>query len=178
MITSVSQLFIQPLSNTRGEFQYVWPENVKVFEVSIRWVKESFLSSSLFYQVNAACTQTRSYSASSFLSLWFGCYHVSLSPLCVNAAASFCSCGLSSFHTSMVEGRSCDSGSPYLVTPEAAQCPPGSILLSLFLASNFRRSGRLCFCTCQVKLFGRRWQTTATVIIIIHLQPPQSCWPC
>lgn len=76
------------------------------------------------------------------------CYHVSLSlsPIvCVCPSLLFV-WGLSSFQVSMVERRSCGSGSIYQATPKAAQHPPGSVLLtyvfnnlhaSLFLSSEF-----------------------------------------
>ncbi len=45
------------LSPTRTVNFNIWPENVKVFEVSIRWMKWSFLSSSLFYSLKC-CIHT------------------------------------------------------------------------------------------------------------------------
>lgn len=74
------------------------------------------------------------------------CLSLSLSPIvCVCPSLLFV-WGLSSFQVSMVERRSCGSGSIYQATPKAAQHPPGSVLLtyvfnnlhaSLFLSSEF-----------------------------------------
>lgn len=75
---------------------------------------------------------------------------LSASPVCVNAVLPLlCLCVLSFFQVSMVERRLCGSVSTCLATPEAAQCPPGSVLFTYVLQFIYIciRVIKICFYT-------------------------------